>query len=62
VIATGFSQTGEATAYYIAEVLKQYGVNVTRLARGVPIGSDLESIDLGTLAHAMFDRRAMNEL
>jgi len=41
----------------IAEALKARGVRVTRLARGVPIGSELEYVDLGTIAHALVDRR-----
>ena len=39
------------------EALKQRGLSVTRLARGVPAGSELEYVDLGTIAHALVDRR-----
>jgi recombination protein RecR len=41
----------------LGEALKRRGVQVTRLARGVPIGSELEYVDLGTIAHALADRR-----
>ncbi len=57
IIATNFTAEGEATAHVLAESLKARGVRATRLARGVPIGSELEYVDLGTIAHAMFDRR-----
>lgn len=57
IIATNFTGEGEATAHVIAEALKSRGVAVTRLARGVPIGSELEYVDLGTIAHALADRR-----
>ena len=57
IIATNFTAEGEATAHVLAEALKARGVRVTRLARGVPIGSELEYVDLGTIAHALSDRR-----
>jgi recombination protein RecR len=57
IIATNFTAEGEATAHVIAEMLKGRGVRTTRLARGVPIGSELEYVDLGTIAHALVDRR-----
>jgi len=57
IIATNFTAEGEATAHILAESLKARGVRSTRLARGVPIGSELEYVDLGTIAHALFDRR-----
>jgi recombination protein RecR len=57
IVATNFTAEGEATAHVIAEALKARGVRVTRLARGVPIGSELEYVDLGTIAHALSDRR-----
>ena len=57
IVATNFTAEGEATAHVIAEVLKPRGVRVTRLARGVPIGSELEYVDLGTIAHALSERR-----
>ena len=48
---------GEATAHILAEQLRHRGLRVTRLARGVPVGSELEYVDLGTIAHAFMDRR-----
>lgn len=57
ILATNFTAEGEATAHVIGETLKQRGLTVTRLARGVPAGSELEYVDLGTIAHALVDRR-----
>ena len=57
VIATNFTAEGETTAHVIAQALKGSGVRVTRLAKGVPAGSELEYVDLSTLAHALVDRR-----
>ena len=57
ILATNFTAEGEATAHVIAEMLKAMGLKVTRLARGVPAGSELEYVDLGTIAHALVDRR-----
>ncbi len=57
ILATGFTAEGEVTAHALATALKARGVAVTRLARGVPAGSELEYVDLGTIAHAMGDRR-----
>jgi recombination protein RecR len=57
IIATNFTAEGEATAHVLSQALKARGIHVTRLARGVPIGSELEYVDLGTIAHALVDRR-----
>ena len=57
ILATNFTAEGEATAHVIGEALKARGVAVTRLARGVPAGNELEYVDLGTIAHALVDRR-----
>ncbi len=57
ILATNFTAEGEATAHVIAQALKSRGAQVTRLARGVPAGSELEYVDLGTIAHALVDRR-----
>ena len=57
IVATNFTAEGEVTAHVIAQALQKAGVRVTRLARGVPIGSELEYVDLGTIAHALVDRR-----
>jgi len=57
IVATNFTAEGEATAHVIHEGLKDRGLQLTRLARGVPVGSELEYVDLGTIAHALADRR-----
>ncbi|MDD0837828.1 recombination mediator RecR [Curvibacter sp. HBC61] len=57
ILATNFTAEGEATAHVVSEGLKSRGLKVTRLARGVPVGSELEYVDLGTIAHALADRR-----
>ena len=57
ILATNFTAEGEATAHVIGQALKSRGMRVTRLARGVPVGSELEYVDLGTIAHALIDRR-----
>jgi len=57
ILATNFTAEGEATAHVIAQALRARGLTVTRLARGVPAGSELEYVDLGTIAHALVDRR-----
>ncbi len=58
VLATNFTSEGEATAHYISEMLKARGLAVSRLARGVPAGGELEYVDAGTIARAMLDRRS----
>ena len=57
ILATNFTAEGEATAHVISEGLRAKGLRLTRLARGVPVGSELEYVDLGTIAHALVDRR-----
>ncbi|MEO8280740.1 MAG: recombination mediator RecR [Ideonella sp.] len=57
ILATSFTAEGEITAHVLAESLRARGIRSTRLARGVPIGSELEHVDLGTIAHALLDRR-----
>ena len=57
ILATNFTAEGEATAHVIGQALKSRGLVVTRLARGVPAGSELEYVDLSTIAHALVDRR-----
>jgi recombination protein RecR len=60
VLATNFTSEGEATAHYIGEVLKSKGIKVTRIARGIPVGGELEYVDAGTLARALMDRRSVS--
>lgn len=57
ILATNFTNEGEATAHYLTAMLKAKGVNVSRIARGVPVGGELEYVDSGTLAQAMRERR-----
>ena len=57
ILATGFTAEGEVTAHALSAALRGLGLKVTRLARGVPAGSELEYVDLSTIAHAMGDRR-----
>jgi recombination protein RecR len=59
IVATNPSVEGEATATYLHEVLAPRGVNVTRLARGLPVGGDLEYADGVTIAQALAGRRGM---
>jgi recombination protein RecR len=61
VLATNFTNEGEATAHYIGELLSAKGLAVTRLARGVPVGGELEYVDSGTLAQALRERRALTQ-
>jgi recombination protein RecR len=59
VLATNFTNEGEATAHYIGELLAARGLKVSRLARGVPVGGELEYVDSGTLAQALRERRTL---
>ena len=59
IIATNPSVEGEATALYIQQALQPRGVRVTRIARGLPVGGDLEYADGVTIAQALFARRDM---
>ena len=57
VLATNFTVEGEATAHYVGELLRAKGVRATRIARGLPVGGELEHVDSGTLAQAVRERR-----
>ena len=59
IIATNYTNEGEATAHYLSQMLKNRGVGVTRIARGVPVGGELEYVDAGTLAQALRERRPL---
>lgn len=59
VLATNFTVEGEATAHYVGELMRQRGLKVSRIARGLPVGGELEHVDSGTLARAVIDRREM---
>ncbi|AUL46434.1 recombination protein RecR [Bordetella trematum] len=57
ILATNFTAEGETTAHYLGDALAERGLRVTRLARGVPAGSELEYVDAGTIAWALMERR-----
>ena len=57
ILATNFTNEGEATAHYIAEMLRAREIKVSRIARGVPLGGELEYVDAGTISQALLDRR-----
>jgi recombination protein RecR len=57
VLATNYTVEGEATAHYVGEMLRSKGVRLTRIARGLPVGGELEHVDTGTLAQALIERR-----
>jgi recombination protein RecR len=61
IVATNPSMEGEATATYLQQVLRPSGVRVTRIARGLPVGGDLEYADAVTIAQALSARRDMSE-
>jgi len=57
ILATNFTVEGEATAHYVTEMLSGKGLALTRIARGLPVGGELEHVDSGTLAQAVLERR-----
>ncbi|MBV1879612.1 MAG: recombination mediator RecR [Pseudomonadales bacterium] len=59
ILAIGSSVEGEATAHYIAEMIKPRGIEVSRIAQGIPMGGELEYIDAGTLSHALTGRKVI---
>ena len=59
ILATNYTVEGEATAHYISELLKARNIRVSRIARGLPMGGEIEHVDSGTLAQAMMERRAV---
>jgi recombination protein RecR len=59
VLATNYTAEGEATAHYVSELLKARGLKVSRIARGIPAGGELEYVDAMTIAQAFTDRRAL---
>ena len=59
ILATNFTVEGEATAHYVSEMLGEQGIKVTRIARGLPVGGELEYVDSGTLAQALIERRSV---
>ena len=61
IIATSFTAEGDATAYILSELLKGQPYKISRLARGMPLGSELEYVDAGTLAQAVYERSLLQE-
>lgn len=59
ILATNYTNEGEATAHYITAMLKSHGIGVTRIARGIPVGGELEYVDSGTLAQALRERKSL---
>jgi recombination protein RecR len=57
ILATNFTVEGDATAHYLATLLQSQDVKVSRIARGLPVGGELEQVDSGTLAQAVLERR-----
>lgn len=60
ILATNFTVEGEATAHYIGELLRSKGLKVSRIARGLPVGGEIEHVDSGTLAQAVIERREVS--
>ena len=60
ILATNFTVEGDATAHYLANLLQAQGVRVSRIARGLPVGGELEQVDSGTLARAVLERREIS--
>lgn len=61
ILATNFTVEGDATAHYLATLLNAQSVKVSRIARGLPVGGELEHVDSGTLAQAVLERRVFSE-
>ena len=60
ILATNFTVEGDATAHYLATLLQSREVKVSRIARGLPVGGELEQVDSGTLAQAVLERREVS--
>jgi len=61
ILATNYTNEGEATAHYITAMLRSRGIAVSRIARGVPVGGELEYVDSGTLAQALRERKSCSD-
>jgi recombination protein RecR len=57
ILATNATVEGEVTAHYISNMAKQFDVQITRIAHGIPIGGELEYADINTIAHALSGRK-----
>ena len=60
IVATSATIEGQTTAFYIKDSLKKYSVTVTKLAQGIPIGGEIETLDDGTLISAFKNRKGLN--
>ena len=60
ILATNYTVEGEATAHYVSQLLSARGLKVSRIARGLPMGGEIEHVDSGTLAQAMMERRSVS--
>lgn len=60
ILATNYTVEGDATAHYVSELLRARGIKTSRIARGMPMGGEIEYVDSGTLAQAMMERRSVN--
>ena len=60
ILATNFTVEGDATAHYLVTLLQGQGIKVSRIARGLPVGGELEQVDSGTLAQAILERREIS--
>lgn len=60
ILATNYTSEGEATAHYISEMVKARGISVSRIARGLPMGGEIEYVDSGTLSTAIIERKTVN--
>jgi recombination protein RecR len=59
ILATNYTSEGEATAHYISELVKSRDIRVSRIARGLPMGGEIEYVDSGTLAQSILERRSI---
>jgi recombination protein RecR len=59
ILATNYTVEGDATAHYVSELLRARGIKTSRIARGMPMGGEIEYVDSGTLAQAMMERRSV---
>ena len=60
ILATNYTSEGEATAHYISEMVKSRGIAVSRIARGLPMGGEIEYVDSGTLSTALIERKSVS--
>jgi len=60
ILATNFTSEGEATAHYIGQMLKSRDIRASRIARGLPMGGEIEYVDSGTLSTALLERKAVS--